>query len=78
MKAMTRSEIWNELKQKLTRFGAEYKEDANDNGITIRCTDTRQHNIVLGLIYQTGRFDVVVEQDWTNAFRSNIVVKARV
>lgn len=74
MKAVTRLETWNELKQKLTRFGAEYKEDADR--ITIRCTDTRQHNIVLGLIYQTGKFDVVVEQDWTNAFRSNIIVKA--
>lgn len=77
MKAVTRPEIWNELKQKLARFGAEYKEDAN-NRITIRCTDTRQHNIVLGLIYQTGKFDVAVEQDWTNAFRSNIIVKARI
>ena len=75
MKAVTRPEAWSELKQKLTRFGAEYKEDAN-NRITIRCTDTRQHNIVLGLIYQTGKFDVAVEQDWTNAFRSNIIVKA--
>ena len=76
MKAVTRLETWNELKQKPTRFGAEYKEDANR--ITIHCTDTRQHNIVLGLIYQTGKFDVAVEQDWTNAFRSNIIVKARI
>lgn len=74
---MVRTKVWNELKQKLTRFGAECEEDVNNNKIIIRCTDKRQHNIVLGLIYQTGRFDVVVKQDWTNVFRSNIIIKAR-
>jgi hypothetical protein len=74
MRTVTNVEVWNELKRNLTRLGAKYEDNA-ENGIVIHCTSVRQHNIVLGAIYRTGRFNVAVQPDWRNTFNSSIVIR---